>query len=93
MKLASDMMLFLMAKPTLNALWWEIARIYSENIGFTKNLAEGNFIQFKEFAATYKFSSREDTGFNPKQLTITEFLSSQMLYLLNWSLVRSVVEK
>jgi hypothetical protein len=86
-KLISDTLMFQMAKPTLNGLWWEVNVIYKNLLGFVKNLAEGNYIEFKEFVATYKFSSQHDTGFNPKKLGMTEFFTCQMLFVVNWSLI------
>ena len=86
-KLISDTLMFQMAKPTLNGLWWEVNVIYANLLGFVKNMAEGNYLEFKEFVATYKFSSQHDTGFNPKQLGMTEFFTCQMLFVVNWSLI------
>ena len=87
MKLISDTLMFQMAKPTLNGLWWEVNVIYANLLGFVKNMAEGNYLEFKEFVATYKFSSQHDTEFNPKQLGMTEFFTCQMLFVVNWSLI------
>ena len=87
MKLVSDILLFLMSKPTLNSLWWELNTIYTNLLGFIKNMAEGNYIKFKEFCATYKFSSKHDHQFNAEQLSMTEFFTSQMLFVVNWSLI------
>ena len=87
MKLISDILFFMLSKPTINDLWWNTNEIYSSLIMFIKNIAEGNFLEFKLFMGTYKFSSQQDKSFNKSQHTMTEFFTSQMLYVLNWSLL------
>ena len=87
MKLLSDMLFFMLSKPTINDIWWNMNEIFTSTISFIKNIAEGNFIEFKLFMGTYKFSSQQDPSFNKEKLSMSEFFTSQMLYILNWSLV------
>ena len=87
MKLISDMLFFQLSKPTVNDIWWNLNEIFSHNITFIKNIAEGNFLDFKLFIGTYRFSSEQDVTFNKDKLTMSEFFTSQMLYILNWSLL------
>ena len=50
-------------------------------------MAEGNFLEFKQFTGTYIFSSQYDINFNKDKLSMSEFFTSQMIYTLNWSLI------
>lgn len=87
MKLISDMLFFQLSKPTINDIWWNLNEIYSNLVTFIKNIADGNFLEFKLFMGTYIFSSKLDVSFNKEGLSISEYFTSQMLYVLNWSLI------
>lgn len=84
-KTVSDILFFLQSKPTINAFWWRINEVYKDILTLLKNMAEGNFQEFKQFLGTYAFSSKEDKEFNKLGLSISEFIASQMLHILSWS--------
>ena len=86
-KLNSDLLLFLNAKPTVNAIWWNIYNLYLMINKFFKSCCNGNFVEMKEFFGEFVPRSKFDPEFNPKYLTIIQFKTEEFLFLLKSSMI------
>ena len=85
MKLNSDLMFFLTAKPTVNAIWWNICGLYALINRFFKSLCSGNYIEMKEFLGGFVPRSKWDPDFNSDNLNVVAFKVEEMIYLLKFS--------
>ena len=91
-KLNSDQILFMNAKPTVNAIWWNIYALYLLINKFFKSCCNGNFIAMKEFFGEFIPTSKFDMEFNPKGLTIVQFKTEEFLFLLRSSMIATNAE-
>jgi hypothetical protein len=64
MKISSDILFFLLSKPTINSIWWNVSETFNLVVMFMKNLAEGNNIAYKQWFSSYIPSSLFDAEFN-----------------------------
>jgi hypothetical protein len=102
MKISSDILFFLLSKPTINSIWWNVSESFNLVVMFMKNLAEGNNIAYKQWFSSYIPSSLFDAEFNKLvnypdpnvkgtetvgQFSAMQFYICQMLYVSNFSMM------
>jgi hypothetical protein len=62
-------MLFLMCKPNLNKVWWQVLSVYKMTNEIFKNLCEGNHQDMKNWLSTWVPICKNDPEFNPQMMT------------------------
>ena len=102
LKVSTDILFFLLSKPTIDRVWWNLADEYDLILSFIKNVAEGNNMAFKVWFSCYIPSSRFDIHWNTivnkiigkggdqrhmDSFNATELILCQMLYTVNFSLI------
>jgi len=80
-------MFFLTAKPTVNAIWWNMCSLYALLNRFFKSLCSGNYIEMKDYLGNFVPKSKWDPDFNSDDLNIVSFKVEEMVYLLKCSLI------